>query len=417
MNTKNIVNYVRQTPGNTNPSVIKSMVQNEKEQAVYESIESLKNSGSIGYETSSRVTAIEPGTYTFRDGSNNELVFSFVEGDIITINFEGEEYVRTAAKSIFENVPIVYAGNLSPFGGEDTKEPFLVVTLTNNDNTIIDIISWRESNGDALVTRSVSMFIEHREISKIDPKFLPEGGVGYSKEVVLTNDGNNEGKETINFGNLTFVRIRECIDLSTVTEIRGMLLGQYLTAPRDAITLSESAGLSILLATINGTGTPLVISTTLSIENKAPGTYVVSDMREGVNAVVTEVVLEDEIVPIDEKFLPGPLIIDLTSYGNITNGMQIPDGSRFDVVLDAIEKGRMIYVKGDIEFSDEVGDKYSHSGLGVFITGTQKLNSGQLALAATGVFPNLRIEKFFQTAVTLIVTPQGIQVFIAAKSF
>lgn len=387
MNTKNIVNYVRQTPGNTNPSVIKSMVQNEKEQAVYESIESLKNSGSIGYETSSRVTAIEPGTYTFRDGSNNELVFSFVEGDIITVNFEGEEYVRTAAKALFENVPIIYAGNLSPFGGEDTKEPFLVVTLPDNDNTIIDIISWRESNGDALATRSISMLIEHREISKIDPKFLPEGGVGYSKERVLTNDGNNEGKETINFGNLTFVRIEECIDLSTVTEIHGMLLGQYLVASRDAITLDGSvSGISMLLATINGTRTPLVISTTLSLDNKTPGTYVVSDKHEDVNAVVTEVVLEDEIVPIDEKFLPGPLIIDLTAHGVITNGTQIPDGSQFDAVLEAVEKGRMIYVKGDIEFSDEVGDEYSYSDLGVFITGTQKLNSDQLALAATNIY-------------------------------
>ena len=45
MSVNDIMNYVNKTPGNTNPAVIKSMVESEKNKAVYESVEDLKKSG------------------------------------------------------------------------------------------------------------------------------------------------------------------------------------------------------------------------------------------------------------------------------------------------------------------------------------------------------------------------------------
>jgi hypothetical protein len=49
MSVNDIMNYVNKTPGNTNPSVIKSMVENEKSKAVYASVEELKKSGGVGH--------------------------------------------------------------------------------------------------------------------------------------------------------------------------------------------------------------------------------------------------------------------------------------------------------------------------------------------------------------------------------
>lgn len=49
MSISEIVNYVNRTPHNTNPNVIASMVQGANEQAVYESVEKLKQDGGVGY--------------------------------------------------------------------------------------------------------------------------------------------------------------------------------------------------------------------------------------------------------------------------------------------------------------------------------------------------------------------------------
>ena len=49
MSISEIVNYVNRTPHNTNPNVIASMVQGTNEQAVYESVEKLKQDGGVGY--------------------------------------------------------------------------------------------------------------------------------------------------------------------------------------------------------------------------------------------------------------------------------------------------------------------------------------------------------------------------------
>ena len=43
----NIMNYINKTPGNTNPAVVRSMVEIEKKKSVYESVEELKKSGRL----------------------------------------------------------------------------------------------------------------------------------------------------------------------------------------------------------------------------------------------------------------------------------------------------------------------------------------------------------------------------------
>ena len=51
-----LVNYVTNTPQNTNKTILKQLVNDEKNKAVYESVEELKKSGGIGYVESHEVS-------------------------------------------------------------------------------------------------------------------------------------------------------------------------------------------------------------------------------------------------------------------------------------------------------------------------------------------------------------------------
>lgn len=336
--------------------------------------------GGVGYETSSRVTAIEPGTYTFTDGSNGEFIFSFVEGDTVIVNYEGEEYVRTAARMIVENMSITYAGNLYPLSGIDTGEPFCAIVLTDGTTIMWDIISFSESTGsDYSADRELYMIVEHKETGKIDPKFLPEGGFGYSKEIVLTNDGNNEGKEYFELQDMfTFVRIGDCIDLTKVTELRGEMNGVNMSVESRDLILddSEMPYFNALAGEYNGDYVTLVVCVLdkNSIFGANTGTYVLSTNIEELNAKVTEVVLGENISRIDPKFLPeggvgyvdaGPtvLVIDDKTV-TFESGMyqepllSIPEpDANVSLIIDGNNK-----IEGKLEAYDAEGIRFVYFG-------------------------------------------------------
>ena len=50
-----LVDYITNTPQNTNKTILKQLISNEKNKAVYESVEELKKSGSVGYEENHEV--------------------------------------------------------------------------------------------------------------------------------------------------------------------------------------------------------------------------------------------------------------------------------------------------------------------------------------------------------------------------
>lgn len=145
-----------------------------------------------------------------------------------------------------------------------------------------------------------------------------------------------------------------------------------------------------------------------------PGIYIVGVYAEAEEPISLTLKWGETTTPIDPKYLPGPLVIDLTSYGYITNGQQIPDGSLFNSVLDAIETGRTIYVKLNANFGDGLGN---YSDIGAFIGATQKVDAYVLALTATTSFTLIESGLTVQAANTIAVTPQGMQVFLAVKQF
>jgi hypothetical protein len=59
----------------------------------------------------------------------------------------------------------------------------------------------------------------------IDPKYLPEGGVGYTETVTLTTGGSAEGKETFVNSGMTYIRVGGRVNIADITLASGIYQG------------------------------------------------------------------------------------------------------------------------------------------------------------------------------------------------
>lgn len=119
------------------------------------------------------------------------------------------------------------------------------------------------------------------------------------------------------------------------------------------------------------------------------------------------------IHPISDKYLPGvclPVVVDLTSYGYIENGTQLSDTTLYGTCVKAIEEGSMIWVKMDCNFA---GTKLP--GL-TFIVGYQ-FEDEVLAMSATSAIPDIASGQLVKSGISIILTNQGAQVFMALSAF
>lgn len=182
MSISNIVDYINKTPGNTNPSVVKSMVEGE----MNSTLEQAK-----AYTDSQRLGYTEPGkVYTF-DGDTTGKV-TFVSNGI--------QYVRIAQEHIDpENITRIVVsmyGNIAEFGRGDFRISWnnrhdsysVMIPSDEQEVTIIfgyskdpDMWIFADPNYNSFVVR-----VEYAEtIHTIDPKYLPEGGSASPNPLVL----------------------------------------------------------------------------------------------------------------------------------------------------------------------------------------------------------------------------------------
>lgn len=73
-----LVDYVTNTPQNTNKTILKQLVNNEKNKAVYESVEELKKIGGAGYEENILLEIVNDTLYY--DGYESWYMHAFPEG-------------------------------------------------------------------------------------------------------------------------------------------------------------------------------------------------------------------------------------------------------------------------------------------------------------------------------------------------
>ena len=181
MNISEIVNYVNRTPHNTNPNVIASMVQGANEQAVYESVEKLKQDGGVGY--------IEKKVIALRD----EMFDDIAGNDSFTDN--GMQYIRigdyidpyTISEVVFAANGEKYTIPSQNMGVLEEADGFSILadsSFIGGDGLVRGIFCLNENNShDSLGGTYVLAFntetgitqITVETVHTIDPKYL--GGV------------------------------------------------------------------------------------------------------------------------------------------------------------------------------------------------------------------------------------------------
>lgn len=177
MSVQDIVKYVRQTPGNTNPSVIASMVNAEvsstleeakkytdSQRLAYESIEMLVNDGSI------------PGQDLFGEG----ILFAKISdtpidaGTITAIRaiaLDGSANTTFPIASLFvRKTPELTVVSLTPAESDDHKtEHILVIILNNAADGFTPGVYVHTGGAGGRVAE-----VKYKAVKQIDPKFIPD---------------------------------------------------------------------------------------------------------------------------------------------------------------------------------------------------------------------------------------------------
>lgn len=168
-----LIDYVINTPQNTNRTILKQLINNEKNNAVYESVEELKRDGGVGWD--------EPGkVYTF----NGDVTGKKID----TIN--GIQYVKIAdehtAPEFITKIVVSLNGNMVEFGKDNirigwngTREGYSVFVPFGEEEAQI-IYGYNFKNLKELwfiADPSYNAFVVRLEYAEtthpIDPKYLP----------------------------------------------------------------------------------------------------------------------------------------------------------------------------------------------------------------------------------------------------
>lgn len=181
MSIQDIADYVRQTPGNTNPSVIKSMVKSEVGEYVEEaSNEALRKLGIK--EDISKVVIVPEASYTLENGETVLLVTEpLSEGDEVTLVIDGTEYTETVKVIDLGGESSLYLGNLTTLELDiGADKPYLV--LPGADGSAVGFGLIEEVLEDVETsTHTIGIYVMEETTTPISGKYFPEGGVGYTE--------------------------------------------------------------------------------------------------------------------------------------------------------------------------------------------------------------------------------------------
>lgn len=163
---------------------------------------------------------------------------------------------------------------------------------------------------------------EFPEFVKIDPKYLPEGGVGYTETVVLTTKGSAEGKTTFTENGITYIRAGGRVNIADISLVSGIYQGEEMTVFGKYIQIENEDQNGNITASLDGVPA-IYILTTNNPYSVSEGTYLLDMPDAGMQLISITVETEH---PIDSKFVPKR-IIDLSQYpigeGSSLNGALI----------------------------------------------------------------------------------------------
>lgn len=143
--------------------------------AANKAIRTLEERGQIGRTERKEYACFAESDFQFSGGYCPEIPGKpFGDGDTVTVTWDGTSYTRTAKVFPFTDLANgFYVGNLFPLGGEDTGEPFALLSTYDDDGNFMGFIAVDvyNFNGDSTHRIGCSVFAE--TIHPIDQKYLP----------------------------------------------------------------------------------------------------------------------------------------------------------------------------------------------------------------------------------------------------
>lgn len=204
MSIKDITDYVRLTPGNTNPSVIGSMVKSEMNETLREA-KAYTDSQRLGYEETVQKELLAESKLNFEDigvGAPCAVLDNMPTvtiDDDVTVMWDGMKY-ECRVKSFQDTLCF---GNVGLSGaGDNTGEPFCYVNTPAGDGVdvaFVPVIITMEAG-----EHTVSITKAENVVHTIDPKFLPSGSAGGSAGFeYYTGEVESDGGYTLCFTDIT----------------------------------------------------------------------------------------------------------------------------------------------------------------------------------------------------------------------
>lgn len=180
----NIIKYVQHTPENTNPAVLKSMLQNYGGGSVPKPLTYDYMPEGYPRKSVQTTTLIEEQELAFASEGSEGIYMSqpttvpeIVAGQTYTVNWDGTAYERVC----YALDSISYIGNTSIIGvSVDTGEPFLL--LYNISESTCQFIT---TDTTASHTISVKTMVE--TVTPIDEKYLPESAFTNAEWTKISN--------------------------------------------------------------------------------------------------------------------------------------------------------------------------------------------------------------------------------------
>jgi hypothetical protein len=248
------------------------------------------------------------GEYDFVGGGYQVQSYTqpFSVGDKIMTVIDGVKYI-----DVVKEVPnALAAGNTAAVNDPNftTDPPYVISAFKSSVGiwvygiallTEVDI----EAEEPKTTQHTVAIYkIEETTIIPIDPKYLPEGGVGYMKKEVYTFDGDPSEKVTVDNGVYLRVRITpNTPDLNNLIKGSGLNQGVPTELSKDSISIAVEDGVQMAISSALG---PLVwrVTTPTDLFTES-GLYVACYE----NTYITRLEFTETAVPIDPKFIPDKL--------------------------------------------------------------------------------------------------------------
>ena len=170
MSLNDIVNYVRTTPGNTNPSVVRSMIEGQIGEYVEEASNQALQKLGVKEESAKIIARFD---LTATDGMTmyQELNTSIrlVAGKTYIVETDTGTYTDVC-ESMYDGA-CFYVGNTAIVGGADNDKTYGVLVLYEDDTWIVRAI-------DAACGSRMTISTPET-ITPIDQKYLPSGGLPF----------------------------------------------------------------------------------------------------------------------------------------------------------------------------------------------------------------------------------------------